>query len=282
MNTKKNVISIISIVVLMNNISGVFATNKTDKFEFENTESLEMFEMLRNNNSYTASKSRSAKVQSNEFNEVIENANTNDAIENISLFSSNESQSESQISYNYETKHYILSEYNDSTNTLLMAIDDSKYIFEQIGENVVMIDEKGQQQVVSEMIYEGKSLANDYINIKEIEKRSIQSRMAGYTKSYGPFYKTNKSWIKVLELVSKVTKTFKFVHPVLGTISLITNAVAKVGDGMTKTLYIRYYQSFLLSKLTFTREEQNWYTDDTYKVFVKGRVLSFDSVRPGY
>lgn len=124
------------------------------------------------------------------------------------------------------------------------------------------------------MIYDDSPKYDSYNNVQEIEP--IQTR--AWTKEYGPFYKTNKSLVSVLSVISAATGLCSCVHPVLGTISLITGA-ASVGLDIIKTLYIKYYQSM---NGTMVKERQRWYENPDYTRFIKERTITFDSVRPGY
>lgn len=176
-----------------------------------------------------------------------------------------------QISQDSNGK-YIYTEINKSTDDILLNLDNQNYLFVTEGENIYMIDENGNKTIVSEMIYHTKPKYDSYENIQEAE--SIQT--FAWSKEYGPFRKTNKSIVTVLQILNAALSLCKVSHPILGAIS-VTVKGAKMGFQISKTLYIEYYQAMDGTKV---KERQVWYENSDYTKYVSDRTIYFDSVRP--
>lgn len=254
------IISICLVSILPFNIFNLSAINN-NTFTFKNSLYDEYIEL---NNTRNSTKSIS------KFNE---NIFTYNSINIEGIKSKDETGTIGQISKD-NTGDYIYAEISKSTNNILLALNNHNYLFIMEGENIYMIDETGKKTTISEMIYHTSPKFDSYENIQEIEP--IQT--LAWSQEYGPFYKTNKSLVTVLSVISAATGLCSCLHPILGTISLITG-VGSVGLDILKTLYIKYYQQMDGTKV---KERQLWYENPDYTGYIKSRTITFDSVRPGY
>lgn len=248
--------------VLSLNVASLFALNNDNSFEFRNSLYDEYNEMSKSLTSYN---------MINYSDDSIFNY-SNHEIEGLKVKS--DSNSVAQISKDKTTGEYIYAELSTDRNSMAIETNNNKYIFTMEGENIYMTDDSGKKITVSEMVYHTAPKFDTYENVQEIE--SIQTR--AWSKEYGPFYKTNKSLVSVLSVISAATGLCSCFHPILGTISLVTG-VAAVGLDLQKTLYIKYYQAM---DGTRVKERQRWYEKPNYTGFIKERTLTFDSTRPSY
>ncbi|MCI9092872.1 MAG: hypothetical protein HFF36_03655 [Coprobacillus sp.] len=240
-------------------------------FDSKNKESYQNFLVLKNK------KDRSYDDVS-QLNRLVQNQN----IQPIKLFSFS-SGDEAQISYNNTTNQYVYIESRDFDNSLFMQIEDEKYIISCEGENIIMLSEEGKKIMISEMIYENDDSVKGYHNINQpVASSSKVIKATSYGKEYGPYYKTNKSLVTVLSLLSTVTGLFSVKHPILGKVSITLGVAAIVGDTIYKTCYIKYWQALDNNKATNVKERQRWYDKPNYTNFLKERTIYFSSVRPGY
>lgn len=269
MKIKKMLLTFSIFCILFNYVIPIYALESS--FNSNNKESYQNFLTLKDRKDQSYSKD-------SQLNRLVQNQN----IQSIKLFSFS-SGDEAQISYNNTTNQYVYIESRDFNNSLFMQIEDEKYIISCEGENIVMLSEKGEKIKISEMIYENDESVKSYYDINYSTASSSKTmKAASYGKEYGPYYKTNKSLVTVLSLLSTVTGLFSVKHPVLGKISITLGVAAVVGDMVYKTCYIKYWQALDKNKATNVKERQRWYDKANYTKFLKERTIYFSSVRPGY
>ena len=252
--------------VLSLNITSLFAANSDNSFEFTNVLYDEFNEMNKSSKSYNVVNYSDDSIFDYSDHEI----------EGLKVKS--DSTSVAQISKDKTTGEYIYTELSTNSNSMAIETNNNKYIFTMEGENIYMTDDSGKKIIVSEMIYEDTPKYTINGNIEEVDP-SIQTR--AWSKEYGPFYKTNKSLVKILNFTSEVSGLISLIvqHPVLGTITLVTSAAGTILDSMYVTLYIKFYQRMDGTKV---KERQRWYQNSDYTGFIKERTITFDSVRPDY
>lgn len=261
-NFKKIIIGCATICTCMTSVLPLNAVNNDNLFEFTNP----LYDEFKEMNESVTTYSMGDYSQDSIFDY------SNHEIEGLKVKS--DSDSVAQISEDKTTGEYIYAELSTNSSSMAIETNSNKYIFTMEGENIYMTDDSGEKIIVSEMIYNTPPKFDSYENVQEIEP--IQTR--AWSKEYGPFYKTNKSLVSVLGVISAATGLCSCFHPILGTISLVTG-VGSVGLEIIKTLYIKYYQAM---SGTMVKERQRWYEMPDYTKFIKERTITFDSVRPDY
>lgn len=196
-----------------------------------------------------------------------------------------------KITKDSSSEYYVLSQIDNENGTILIQINDNKYLIAQVDDNIVMFNESGKTITLVEtvqsktftdiiqaeentgfIIEDGNSIMPMEVPVSEIKWSSY--RLVGRT--------TNKVLVDVLGAVSLATGIagLKISHPALGVISVISGAVSMVEDATYATLYIERYQSTAEGCSSYIREKKEYYQYSNYTGFVKSTVSYFHSIRP--
>lgn len=182
----------------------------------------------------------------------------------------------SVIAYNQNTNSNILLEANNLNGDVVIVINDEEYRLTKENEDIIAYSNNGNRIPI---------LITEYQNdIKEIalpNKIALDSRTR-FGKNYGPFYKTNKVLVSVLETIGVIGSVIKIKHPVLNTVCVAASVISFIADYAYATLYIKYYQAHAINDPTYVRQTEHYYNYNNYTSLVKTRIWHFYSRRPDW
>ena len=191
------------------------------------------------------------------------------------------------IEYNAATGAYALMEASTDSEDVLYMVDGEAFLLVMDGENVNMVSESGETLPLIEVEYitapspedfPGSTPAPAFDLITFGDGFSVLSTTDhNWSDRYGPYYKTNKQWCFILEILERVATavSIKIDHPILGWIILGLQIAQDVVENSSiwVTMYIKYYNYYDLNDMYWTRELQYWYQNSNYTGLVKTRDL---------
>lgn len=164
---------------------------------------------------------------------------------------------QSRVVINDATNDVILIEADHINNNLLILINNEKYKLIERDQDLYLLNEDGDEIIISKTI-------NITPQISTLALRDTPyslSNDSSFSDDYGPFNSTNTSLVSFLDWVNEASGILGIVHPLFGTINIITTGAGiLVGTSDYFTSYIKYWQSFSKSDGTYIREKQRWFS----------------------
>lgn len=194
------------------------------------------------------------------------------------LYNKNSETESITVANDKSTNTVILLDANYDSDDLTMFINGSEYLLRTEGEDLIAYESNGSSFPLIKTTYITAPEENLQLN----DKSELLSR-SSWTKNYGPFYKTNKTYVKLLEKIADAAgKINKYVvkHKIIGVITVSIKYVSHVYNKYALTLYIKYYIAYEKGNYTHVRETDKFYLNSNYTNFVKNRVHYYYSSRP--
>src|SRR5699024_4616500 len=249
-----------------------------------NKEALELYNSLRCRSTYQL-----PLTKNNNTIKTVSDGELNNGFKELAFISSDEENMEvvyshvnsdlaTIINYDKDTGLYNLVEANINTGEIVLLFNDEEYIVAQEAEDINVYNSQNDiQPILETTIIDGPDVSEANVVYTE---NSINSHTFG--KEYGPYTKTNKSWVKDLSIIKVVVGGLRvFVdHPILQKIEYLASAGATVGSSIMTTYYIKFWQAYSNQNSTYVRERQRWYQNSNYTGFIKQRYSYFYSTRP--
>lgn len=195
---------------------------------------------------------------------------------------------------------YAIIEIDKATEEITVRINESTYLLNCNGENITLISDDEDIINVVETIYEDEldAIHSSYIGNKTVIGNDTTATTASGTwiSKSGPFHKTTKMNFEILNILNIAGGAYTCTgyHPVLGTIVFIYGLAVSVGQTVSPTIHIKFYQEHASDCFTYIRETDYYYgaysesSGTFYEPItttggsVKYTYSYFHSVRPDY
>lgn len=164
---------------------------------------------------------------------------------------------------------YAMIEIDKVTDEITVQINESTYSLNSNGENITLISDDEDIINVVETIYEDESDAihSSYLGNNTVIGNNIDDTAVATTASTtwlyksGPFHKTTKMNFEILNILNIAGGAYTCTghHPVLGTIVFIYGLAVSVGQTVSPTIHIQFYQEHASDCFTYIRETDYYY-----------------------
>jgi len=218
---------------------------------------------------------------------ILEQLAIEDETSRDTAYMKNESDMFANITYNKNSGMYTLIEVNEHSDDILLMVEEEEFrIVQEVDGSINIYSKNNNVLPVMEVTddtgakFREQILSDEFSSlyrletIKENDYQLNSSYIFGpYGNKTGPFRTTNKVWVDVLTILGFVGggTSIKVDHPVLGIILLVVGISVWVGDKISQTFYLEYYQSFSLSPTYYYKYalvESDWYQYYDYTGYV--------------
>lgn len=218
---------------------------------------------------------------------ILEKLKNEDDTSQQIIYMKNETDMFANITYNENSGIYTLIEVDEESDDVLLMVEEEEFrIIQELDGSINLYSHNENILPVIEVMDDTgtevrkKILSGDISSLgvfDSIDKDSLKTKSSytfgPYGDTIGPYTKTNKVWVDVVTILGFTASgaTIKASHPILGAIILIVSIGVFVGDKISQTFWIEYYQSFSLNPTYYYKymlEEQDWYQYNNYTGYV--------------